>query len=171
MNHILLIDYYLFTKYPEILRIRAMAFLASVPDDERMYVKIMRPRVDTSVLNRNNFVRLSTAAYAAAKYENPSMRNYRGGQESATGGHIDKIVTTFLTVRTTFAISSMIRSPFSYLSEVEMTIIEREATLTSQGIPTVIGIAADEEEKGELPPLQLSARQNAGTSTPTPPRA
>jgi hypothetical protein len=81
MNHVLLIDYFLFTKYPEILRIRsvrdnmarfnqAMTYLASIPEDERMYVKLLRPRIETSVLNQNNFVMLSTAAYAAAKFEN-----------------------------------------------------------------------------------------------------
>jgi hypothetical protein len=66
---------------------QAMAYLATVPEEERMHVKLMRPWVDTSVLNtrRNNFIMLSSAAYAAAKYENPSMKNYRGGQETATG--------------------------------------------------------------------------------------
>jgi hypothetical protein len=96
MNHVLLIDYYLFNKYPEILRIRAVRdnmskynqalsyeYLASLPPDERLYVKLMRPRMDTNVLNRNNFIMLSSAAFAVAKYENPSTRNYRGGQETA----------------------------------------------------------------------------------------
>jgi hypothetical protein len=56
-NHILLIDYP-FNKYPEILRIRsirnnmvkydqALGYLASIPENERLYVKIMRPRSDT----------------------------------------------------------------------------------------------------------------------------
>jgi hypothetical protein len=119
MNHILLIDYFVFTKYPEILCIRAvhdnmaqfnqaMEYLATVPEEERMYVKLMRPRVDTSILNRNKFIMLSSAAYVTAKYENPSMKNYRGGQETVTGGHIDKIVTTYLTVGTTLALGSLI---------------------------------------------------------------
>jgi hypothetical protein len=93
MNHILLIDYYLFNKYPEILRIQAvrdnvskcnqaLSYLASLPTDGRLYVKLI-PRPDTTVLNRNNFVMLSSAPFAAAKYENPSMKNYRGGQETA----------------------------------------------------------------------------------------
>jgi hypothetical protein len=74
MNHILLIDYYLFNKYPEISRIRAVrdnvskysqavSYLASLPTDGLWYVKLIRPRSDTNVLNRNNFVMLSSAPY------------------------------------------------------------------------------------------------------------
>jgi hypothetical protein len=85
MNQILVIDYYFFNKYPEILRIRsvrdnmvkyiqALSYLSSIPEDERLYVKIMKPRVDTAVLNRNNIM-LSAAAYSAAKFEIPSMKN------------------------------------------------------------------------------------------------
>jgi hypothetical protein len=70
MNHILPIDYFLFTKYPELLRIRAvrdnmsrfnqaMAYLATIPESERMFVKLMRPRTETAVLNRNNFIMCS----------------------------------------------------------------------------------------------------------------
>jgi hypothetical protein len=148
----------------------AMAFLASIPEDERMYVKIMRPKVDTSVLNRNNFV-MSAAAYAAAKYENPSMKNYRGGQETATGGHIDKIVTTYLTVRTFLAISSMIRSPFAYLSVSEMAIIERQATLAGKGVPSALGISVDRDDQSDNPPLRLDTRPTVSGNNTTPTRA
>jgi hypothetical protein len=91
MNHILLIDYYRFNKYPEILRITAvrdnmskynlaLSYLASLTADERLYVKLLCPRSNTNVLNRNNFIMLSAAEFAAAKYENPSMKKYRGGK-------------------------------------------------------------------------------------------
>jgi hypothetical protein len=120
MNHILFTDYYLFTKYPEILRVRvvrdnmakynqALSYLMSVPEPERLYMKLLREESETDVLNRNNFV-MSAAAFAAAKFENPSMKNYRGGQETAAGGHIDKIVTTYLTVRTNLAVSGIVKS-------------------------------------------------------------
>jgi hypothetical protein len=75
----------------------------------------MKPRSDTNVFNWNNFVMLVSAAYAAAKYENPSMRNYSGGQETAAGGHVDNVVTTYLSVRTSMSISSIIQSPHAYL--------------------------------------------------------
>jgi hypothetical protein len=161
----LLIDYYLITKYPELLRIRvvrdnmarynqALAYMSSVPETERLYIKLMRSRIDSAVLNRNNFVMLSAAAYAAAKYENPSMKNYRGGQESATGGHVDKIVTTYLTLRTTLSISAMIRSPFAYLSRDEIRAIEHETTVVNRGLPSTTGISADLGPVMELPPLR-----------------
>jgi hypothetical protein len=143
MNHILLIDYFLFTKYPELLRIRpvrdnmarfnqAIAYLMTIPESERMFVKLLRPRSETAVLNRNNFIMLSAAAYAAATYENPSMRNYRGGQEAAAGGHVEKVVSTYLAMRTTHAITGMTRSPYAYLSQTEISIIDRETDLITK---------------------------------------
>jgi hypothetical protein len=100
MGHILLIDYYLFNKYPEILRVRAIRddlvkynqalnYLAFLTPYERLYVKLMRPREETSVLNRNNFVMLSTAAFAAAKIELPSMRNYIGAASGYNISHCE----------------------------------------------------------------------------------
>jgi hypothetical protein len=141
MNHILLIDYCLFNKYPEILRIQAirdnmskynqaLSYLASLPTDEWLYINLIRPRSDTNVLKRNNFVMLSSAAFAAAKYENPSMRNYRGGQETAAGGYVDKVVTTYLNVRTNMSIMSMVRSPYAYLSSTERSEVARESEHT-----------------------------------------
>jgi hypothetical protein len=47
------------------------------------------------------------------------MKNYRGGQETSAGGHIVKVVTTYLTIRTTLSVSEMVRSPFAYLSAEE----------------------------------------------------
>jgi hypothetical protein len=78
MNHLLLIDYFVLTKYPEILRIRvvrdnmarfnlALAYLSSVPDTDRRHVKILKSCTDTAVLNRNNFGMLANAAFAAAQ--------------------------------------------------------------------------------------------------------
>jgi hypothetical protein len=180
MNHILLTDYYLFTKYPEILRIRsvwdnmirfnsslpavvlntsrpfkyAMAYLASIPEDQRMYVQIMRPCSDTAVLNCNNFIMLSAAAYAAAKYENPLMKNYRGGQEAAAGGHVDKIVSTDLAMRTTHAILGMTRSPYTYLSQPVITVIDQETSLITKGILPAAEDGATSEQQEYFPPLR-----------------
>jgi hypothetical protein len=142
MNHILLIDYYLFTKYPEILRVRvvrdnmakynqALRYLMSVPEAERLYVKLLREKSETDVLNRNNFVMLS----AAAKFENPSMKNYRGGQETAAGGHIDKIVTTYLTVRTNLAVSGIVKSSYAYLDVTEGRQVTQESEKLAKGRP------------------------------------
>jgi hypothetical protein len=98
---------------------QALNYLSSIPEDERLYVKIMKPRADTAVLNRNSFIMLSAAAYSAAKFEIPSMKNYRGGQDTAGGGHIDKIVTSYLTYRTNTAMMSMGRSMFAYICHLK----------------------------------------------------
>jgi hypothetical protein len=77
MNHSILIDTYVFNKYPELLRIRllrdnmatynaAMEFLFTIPAGERMYVKLLYPKDQTAVLNRNNFSLLASAAVSVA---------------------------------------------------------------------------------------------------------
>jgi hypothetical protein len=82
---------------------------------------------------------LSAAAYAAAKYENPSMKNYRGGQESAAGGHVEKIVSTYLSMRTSHAIVGMTRSPYApYLSQSGLAIIDRETSWYEFSLPSSV---------------------------------
>jgi hypothetical protein len=44
------------------------------------YVKLIKKKTETDILNRNNFIMLSAAAFAAARYEIPSMKNYQGEQ-------------------------------------------------------------------------------------------
>jgi hypothetical protein len=112
---------------------QALSYFASLPPDERLYVKLMRPRADTNVLNRNNFIVLTSAAFAAGKYENPSMKNYRGGQETAAGGYVDKIVTTYVNGRTNMLIMSMVRSPYALLSLTERAEVTRESVRQAKG--------------------------------------
>jgi hypothetical protein len=182
MNHILLIDYYLFTKYPEILRIRSVRdnmskyiqglnYLSSVSEDERLYVKIMKPRADTAVLNRNNFIMLSAAAYSAAKFEIPSMKNYRGAQDTAGGGHTDKIVASYLTYRTNTVMMSMGRSAFAYMSPRERQLMEAESKRIAQGLSASDGLTTEQEETDGIPPLRLrSTRETSSSSEQTTPR-
>jgi hypothetical protein len=99
-------------------------------------------------------------ASAAAKYENPSMTNYHGGQERAARGHVDKIVPTYLTVRTNLSISSIIRSPYAYLSVNEKV---------ARGAPNGTGITTEMVQSHEMPPLQ--ARQHQETTIPSPSNA
>jgi hypothetical protein len=66
-----------------------LGYLPSVPDTDRLFVKLLRAKSEKDIFKRNNFVMLSAATFPAAKFENPLMRNYRGGQETAAGGHID----------------------------------------------------------------------------------
>lgn len=170
MNHILLIDYYLFNKYPEILRVRAirdnmakynqaLEYLAGIADYERLYVKLIKKKTETDILNRNNFIMLSAAAFAAARYEIPSMKNYQGGQQQAAGGHIDKVVHTYLTMRTQLSLSSIVRAPSAYMSQEEQALMIAESERKSRGIPVQIGIAADPEPASGLPRMQLRTQQ------------
>jgi hypothetical protein len=182
MNHLLLIDHYLFTKYPEILRIRsvresmvkynqALAYLSSVPKDERLYVKIMNPRSETAVLNRNNFIMLSAAAYSAAKFEIPSMKNYRGGQDTVSGGHIDKIITSYLTYRTNTAMISMGLSSYAYMTPRERELMEKESANITQGATAVTATTTVQEETGGLPQFKpRTRRETSSSSEPTTPR-
>lgn len=181
MNHILLIDYFLFTKYPELWRIRpvrdnmarfnqAIAYLMTIPETERMFVKLLRPRSETAVLNRNNFIMLSAAAYAAAKYENPSMRNYREGQEAAAGGHVEKVVTTYLAMRTTHAITGMTRSPYAYLSQTELSIIDQETSLITRGVQPTVNTSEPLEGTRDFPPFRPPSATASPATPATPAR-
>lgn len=130
MGHILMIDKYIFSKYPELLRIRSLRdnmaamntaweYLASVEEDERFFVKILYDRSATAALNRQNFTLLATAAISAAQFETPSMRFYRGGNVTATSGTVGDIVTQYLTLRMNLAYMAMPVSPYAAMSEEE----------------------------------------------------
>jgi hypothetical protein len=147
-----------------------MAYPSSVPESERMFVKLMRPRSETAVLNRNNFIMLSAAAYAAAKYENPSMKNYRGGQESAAGGHVEKVVSTYLSMRTSHAIVGMTRSPYAYLSQSELTIIDRETDLLTRGVQPTVEAGGNQDGQGDFPVFRPAQASQPTSATGTPAR-
>jgi hypothetical protein len=143
---------------------QALNYLSSLPSDERLYVKLLRPRSDTNILNRNNFIMLYAAAFAAAKYENPSMKNYRGGQETATGGYVDKVVTTYLTVRTNMSISSMVRSPYAYLRPSEMEYGTRVSDRQSKGAITATTVTESTNGERDMPSLRLPRRPSEQSS-------
>lgn len=88
MNHIVIIDTYLYSKYPELLSIRCLAderstmneawrYLSNIPEAERPFVKLLRDRKKTAVLIRTNFELYTAAALACAQYEKASMKNFR----------------------------------------------------------------------------------------------
>jgi hypothetical protein len=97
MNHLLMIDYYIFNKYPELLRIRlitddmgaynqATEYLRTKNEDECLFVKILYSKQETSILNRNNFQLLATATTIVAQFEQQSFVFYRGGHKDAVSG-------------------------------------------------------------------------------------
>jgi hypothetical protein len=78
-------------RYKELLSIRLLSdnhkgmlaawqILASLPPHEVYYAKIFYDKEQTACLNRNNFPLHTAAAVAAAKFETPSMINYRGAE-------------------------------------------------------------------------------------------
>ncbi|UUW06596.1 VP5 [Cat Tien Hospitalitermes Lispi-like virus] len=167
MGHIVMIDKYIFSKYPELLRIRsirdnmdamnnAWAFLASLTPGERYFVKILYNKDETAPLNRNNFQLLATAAIAAAQFETPSMRFYQGGNVTATSGSIVETVRQYLSLRMNLSYFSIMQSPFAYMTEAEKERYLAQAEALAQG--------------GTLLELQEVPRQAAPGRIPAPPQ-
>jgi hypothetical protein len=110
-THIILIDEYLYTRYKELLSIPLLAdnhkgmlaaweFLASLPHHEAYFAKILYDKEATACLNRNNFPLHISAAVAAARFETPSMVNYRGTESQIQSSVlVGNIVTQYLTRR------------------------------------------------------------------------
>lgn len=126
MAHILLIDRYLYRKYPELRAMRCLSnesipmekawrYLASLNEDEIMYCKLLQSKEETMVLNRNNFQLFAIAAHTAASYENPSMKNYRTSSKGA-GAKVMDTVNRYLLQRESGALLAMGDSPDSMLS-------------------------------------------------------
>ena len=111
MTHIILIDEYLYSRYRELLSIRLLAdnhkgmlaawqFLASLQPHEVYYAKILFDKEQTACLNRNNFPLHTAAAVAAAKFETPSMINYRGTEgQIQSSTLLGTIVENYLKIR------------------------------------------------------------------------
>ena len=130
MGHILMIDRYIFSKYPELLRIRSLrdnmesmntawAYLASLEPGERYFAKILYNKDETAPLNRNNFTLLFSAAIAAAQFEIPSMRFFQGGNVTATTGIVAETVKSYLSLRINITHLAIMQSPYAYMSEKE----------------------------------------------------
>jgi hypothetical protein len=148
MNHIILIDTYIFNKYPELLRIRllrdnmltynaAMEFLFRVPAGERMYVKFLYPKDKTAILNRNNFSLLAAAAVMVARYENPSFRFYRGGSEGTLGSSIRSVIMNYLSFRVNMAPIAMPYSSYAYMSVEEQRKLQEQMDKTEDDVPSL----------------------------------
>jgi DNA polymerase III delta prime subunit len=113
MTNIILIDEYLYSRYRELLSIRllaenhkgmlaAWAFLAKLPENEMYFAKILYDKETTACLNRNNFPLHIAAAVSAARFELPTMLNYRGAESQIQSSTLlANIVHTYLTKRLT----------------------------------------------------------------------
>lgn len=144
MNHYILIDCYIFGKYPELLMIRqlrddmtlynnATAFLHSLHPGEMMYVRILKTKDETAVLNRNNFRILAAAATIVAQFEHQSFRFYRGGSEGQIHSTLKYVITSYLTMRLNFSPHTMTLSHYAQASEEEKAHILREILAPEEG--------------------------------------
>jgi hypothetical protein len=119
MTHIILIGEYLYSRYRELLSVRLLAenrkgmlavwgFVASLPPHEVYFAKILYDKEATACLTRNNFPLHIAAAVAAARFENPSMINYRGAEGQIQSTTIlGTIVQTYLSRRLRLAPHAM----------------------------------------------------------------
>jgi hypothetical protein len=148
MNHIILIDTYIFNKYPELLTLRqlrcdlmpynaAMEFLFKIPSSERMYVKLLYPRDQTGILNRNNFPLLAATAIVVARYENPSFRFYRAEAEDTLGTSLKGVITNYLSFRVNMAPIAMSNSCYAYLSAEEQKRHRQQVEKEGEVIPSL----------------------------------
>jgi hypothetical protein len=75
--------------------------LASLEEHERFFVKILYDKGKTACLNRGNFqLHIAATTAAAARFETPSMANYRGTEGQAQSSELfGTIVHGYLTMR------------------------------------------------------------------------
>jgi hypothetical protein len=132
MTHIILIDEYLYTRYKELLSIRLLAenhkgmfaaweFLASLPPHEAYFAKILYDKEATACLNHNNFPLHISAAVAAARFETPSMVNYRGTESQIQSSVlVGNIVIQYLTRRLNLSTHALINNSALFRSTYEV---------------------------------------------------
>lgn len=165
MGHILLIDRYIFGKYPELLRIRALRdnmgainkaleYLNSIEPDLRFFVKLLHDKNETAVLNRQNFPLLAAAAVAAAQFETPSMKNYRGGSDTVTSGAITEVVRRYLSLRMNLSHIAISKSDYGYMSreETERFLAASDAALQGENLFMLPEVAREREAIQGTPP-------------------
>jgi hypothetical protein len=170
MNHIILIGTYVFNKYPELLRIRllrdnmatynaAMEFLFTIPSGERMYVKLLYPKDQRAILNRNNFSLLASAAVSVARFENPSFKFYRGGSEDKVGASIKNVIMNYLSFRVNMAPIAMSYSPFAYMSKEEQDRLRKQMEGKDVDTPTLftLPVVPPTEAEHVIPTVHVSS--------------
>jgi hypothetical protein len=134
MTHIVLIDEYLYTRYKELLLIRLLAdnnkgmtaaweYLATLQGHNMYFCKILETKESTACLNRNNFPLHIAAAVAAAKFESPSMVNYRGSDISTRAVNlVGSIVHTYLNRRIKLSATAMINECSVLFMKLHITV-------------------------------------------------
>ncbi|QQM16273.1 hypothetical protein 3 [Jimsystermes virus] len=170
MGHIIMIDKYIFSRYPELLRIRSLrdnmeamnnawSYLSSLQPGDRYFAKLLYNKDATAPLNRNNFSLLATAAITAAQFETPSMRFYQGGNVTGTSGALSESVKQYLNLRMNLTYCAIMESDFACMSDFEKERYLAQAEAAIQGtslfeIPSTAGQA----EGGRIPAVRTVTR-------------
>ena len=163
MGHILMTDRYIFSKYPERLRIRSLrdnmesmktawAYLASLEPGERYFTKNLYTKDETAPLKRNNFTLLASAAIAAAQFEIPSMRFFKQGNVTATKGVVAETVKSYLNMTLNITHLAIMQSPYAYMTEEEKIRYTAQSETMLQGVSLLtLRVPAPTVEKGNVP--------------------
>lgn len=120
---------------------QAWNYLASVPPDERYFVKLLRPKSETDVLNRNSFLLHNAAALAAAKFESPTMANLKMTLTDA-GEKISGTVTQYLTIRQRNGLLAVANKSIAKFSDEELSAYLEVAKSVISGIEQNEGASA-----------------------------
>lgn len=108
MNHIRMIQDYIFGRFPELLTMKqlqgssigvlktAWEYLNDLDERERPYAKLLYSPQHTKALQRDHFVLLTDAAHAVGTYLHNSLAHYQGDTQGTAGAGIKKIVREYL---------------------------------------------------------------------------
>jgi hypothetical protein len=96
---------------------KATEYLKTKTEDECLFVKILYTKQETSILNRNNFRLLATAATIVAQFEQSSFTFYRGGHIDSVSGALELVITKYLTMRLNMALHAMSASTYARKTE------------------------------------------------------
>jgi len=110
----------------------AWTFLSSLSPGERYFAKLLFSKDETAALNRNNFQLLATAAIAAAQFETPSMRFYKGGNVTGAIGSLVETVKQYLNLRMNLSYCAITQSDYAYMTPEEKAkyVAHAEAAVT-----------------------------------------
>lgn len=109
MNHLMMIDKYIFEKHPEFLKtvmlrdleVRfsiAINKLRQYSPNEMLYAKLLYDPDECSVLSRRGFDVPATVATTIAKFKNSTFKNYYMN-DSVSHKRVERITTRYLTMR------------------------------------------------------------------------
>lgn len=108
MNHIRMIQDYIFGRFPELLAMKqlqgssigvlrtAWTYLGRLDERERPYAKLLYGPQETKALQRDQFVLLTDAAHEVGTYLHSSLSNYKGDTIGTAGAGIKKLVKEYL---------------------------------------------------------------------------